>query len=348
MGQLVPLAAVNRGDVQESVHYGSVVVVDDTGRVIYSAGDPDFITFFRSASKPFQAIPLVAEGGIERFGLTSQELAIICGSHSGQPEHIQVVEQLLMKVGFIEGDLQCGIHPPSFFTANELTPEPGARFSQLHHNCSGKHTSMLALSKIYDEPKENYLDPNSRAQQAILQAVAEACRYPAVEIGVAIDGCSAPNFALPLRHMARGYANFVTAHGSTPASSRVYQTLRQAMLEHPLMVSGVGRFDYALMQAGRGQVLSKAGAEALECAALVDRGWGLAVKIADGSQRAVAPVVIEVLSQLGVPLDMSVPKLAEFARPVIKNYRGRVVGQIAPIFKLQAVKPARVREAVAV
>jgi len=327
------LAKVYRGGIVESIHYGSVAVVDAKGKLKYYAGNPNVVTFFRSASKPFQVLALIEEGGVERHGFTAEEIAIMAGSHSGQPEHIAVVDRILQKVEISEADLQCGTHIPLYYAVHNKTPEAKRKFDQRYHNCSGKHSGMIALSLIMGENKADYLDRKSKAQRRILRSVSEICQIPASRIVLGTDGCSAPNFAVPLKNMALGFARLASASKLKGKFGMAMQKVLLAMVEHPLMVSGEKRLDYILAQNFSGRVVAKAGAEAVECFGLTDKGWGVAIKIDDGSSRAMAPVVFSVLKQLGYKIDTE--KLKDYVRLPVKNYRRTVVGQIEASVKLE-------------
>lgn len=319
----------------ESLHYGSVAVVDSNGKPLYSAGNADFVTFFRSASKPFQVLALVNAGGMEHYGFTLEEIALMAGSHSGQPEHIAVIDRILQKMRISESDLQCGVHPPFHYAAQEKTVEPSQKFDRRHHNCSGKHAGMIALSLLLGENKADYLNPKSKTQKRILQSVAEACQHPASKIKLGIDGCSAINFALPLKNMALGFARLASADKIKGKFGPAMQTVASAMQQHPQMVSGEKRLDCLLARTFGGRVIAKAGAEAVECFGLADRGWGVAVKIDDGSSRAMAPVVFSILKQLGYKFDAG--QLAEYVSIPIRNYRQIVVGKVEAALKLERV-----------
>ncbi len=329
------LAQVFRGGVVESVHYGSVAVVDSNGKLLYYSGNPEFVTFFRSASKPFQVLPLIEEGGVEKYGFASEEIAIMAGSHSGQPEHIAVIDRILQKVGISESDLQCGTHIPHFYTVHNKASEPNRKFDQRYHNCSGKHSGMIALSLMMGEDKADYLNPKSKTQKRILKSVAEACRISVTKIGMSTDGCSAPNFAVPLKNMAWGFAQLVIAQKLKGKFGNAMHTVLSAMVKHPLMVSGEKRLDFILAQNFGGKVVAKAGAEAVECFGLTDNGWGVAVKIADGSSRGMAPIVFSVLRQLGYKYDPE--NLRDYVCVPVKNYRQTVVGKIEAAIRLEKV-----------
>jgi len=315
----------------ESIHCGSVAVVNPDGKVVYSFGNPDFFTFLRSSAKPFQTLPLIESGAAREFGFTQPELAIISGSHNGEPQHVKVVEGILKKIGLSSKYLKCGTQPPLYYTAKGILPRRGERFSPLQHNCSGKHSGFLASCVYHGWGTKNYLKPNHPLHQWILRTIAELCEYPAKRIQVAIDGCSAPNFALPLKNMALGFAKLVSARdNSTPLSQVLH-----AMQKYPEMVSGKGRLDYALSQINQRKIVAKAGAEALECLGVIGPSYGMAVRVLDGNNRAVGPIVAEALCQSGMATRTEVEKLGKFARPEIKNFAGKIVGQIKPVFKLR-------------
>ncbi len=329
-----PLVRVTRAGHTESVHYGSVVVVDNQGQIIASLGDPDCRIFSRSCCKPLQAIPLFSHPHLSELGLTDAELAITCGSHSGEPRHLDVVRSILNKAACRQDAMQCGSHVPMYFEALGRKPSNHDVYSNLHHNCSGKHAGMLAWCRLSKVPLEDYLQPGHQLQREILSAVAHFSGEPEQHIEIAVDGCGAPNFRLPLRALALAYMRLCSSdsdriYGTAPA--RVYQTMTQ----HPEMIAGLRRIDLLLMQMGGKQWLSKVGAEAVHTLGIKSKGYGIAIKIADGGQRARSVVTIEVLRQLGLLPELAHSPLAEFARPEIRNDRDQVVGDIQPVFKLR-------------
>jgi len=330
------LAKVYRGGIVESRHFGSVAIVDKNGKLVYYAGNPETVTFFRSASKPFQVLALIQEGGIERFGFTPEEIAIMAGSHSGQPEHIEVIDRIMRKIGISEADLRCGRQTPINFTVQNKTPESGQKFDQRYHNCSGKHSAMIALAKLLGEDISGYLNPKSGTQRRIMEGVAEACSIPVSKMVLGTDGCSAPNPAVPLYNMSWSFARLAAASRLEEKFGKAMGTVLEAMTEHPLMVSGVKRLDYILAKTFDGKVVAKAGAEAVECFGLTDKGWGVAIKIDDGSSRAMVPVVFSVLEQLGHKFNRK--ELAEYVSVPVKNYRQMSVGKIESAVELAKSK----------
>jgi L-asparaginase II len=328
----VPLAVATRGDAVDAIHYGSVAVVDRDGNLLYAAGDPQFLTMTRSALKPFQAMPFIAGGGVARFGYTPAHVALLCASHSGEPRHVDAVAQMLAVAGNTAADLQCGTHAPGFYDVRGEVPPPPP-YSPLAHNCSGKHSGMLAYCVQCGLPKDSYLAFDHPLQKSIRHAVAHFTATPESDLVAGIDGCSAPNYAVPLARLALGFARLASDrsdedYGGAPA------TLADAMTAHPEMVSGEGRNDLALMRAGRGDWVAKIGAEGVQAIGIRSKGLGIAVKVVDGGKRGLHPATVSTLDQLGL-LDASQrAELAEWREPLVRNYRGTVTGKVRPVVVL--------------
>ncbi|QJD98937.1 asparaginase [Massilia forsythiae] len=336
----IPLVATTRGypagqaHAIENVHYGSVAVVDAAGRLLWSAGNAQVMTFTRSALKPFQALPFVLDDGPARFGLTRDELALLCASHSGEEKHLAGVRSILAKIGLDDAQLECGCATPLYYDTTGLPPPAGRRWTPLHHNCSGKHSGFLAWCRLHGAAHAGYVAPGHPLQQAVRAALADAIGMPADAMPTGIDGCSAPNYAMPLARLAHLYARL--AQGSHDARlGSALGDLFDAMTGRPDMVSGEARTDLAWMGAGDGDWVAKIGADAVQAIGIRSAGIGIAVKIADGNVRALHPAVYSVLDQLGL-LDARRRGLLEpYRAPLIKNARGAVAGDIHPIFTLQ-------------
>jgi L-asparaginase II len=339
----VPLAAVTRGDAVDSVHLGSIAVVDRHGRLLHAAGDPGILTMTRSALKPFQAMPFVAGGGLEHFRFSTAETAMLCASHSGEPRHVAAVASMLAKAGNTADDLQCGAHLPGFYEQRGEMPPPPP-YSPLANNCSGKHSGMLAYCMQCGLPKESYLDARHPLQQAIRRAVAHFTSTPESDLVAGIDGCSAPNYAVPLDRLALAFAR-LAARNDDALFGRAPQVLADAMTAHPEMVSGEGRSDLALMRAGRGDWVAKIGAEGVQGIGLRGAGVGIAIKIADGNKRVLRPVIAAVLEQLRLLDANGRAELPDWFEPIIRNHRGIATGRIVSSVVLDkhadAESPAR-------
>jgi len=246
---------VIRGGHLESSHAIHAAVADATGRLIASVGDPQTLTFLRSAAKPFQTLALLRSGVADRFPLCAEEIAVICASHNGEDMHLDQVRAIMTRIGITEEHLQCGYHPPFHPPQNEkivrqlLTPTP------LFNNCSGKHVGKLAACLHQGYPTENYLDIDHPHQQSIHGVLSEYSGTTARDIGVATDGCGAPTFYLSLQSMATMFAKLAASDGTEENS------IRSAMSNHPALVAGTGRFDTLFMQKVGNGAISKVGAQ---------------------------------------------------------------------------------------
>ncbi len=329
------IAKVYRGHHVESVHYGAAAVVDAEGRLIASVSDPDFRTYSRSSLKPFQATPTVARGAVERFGLADRHVALICGSHNGEKRHVTAAAEILAAIGCTEDEFNCGVHEPYIYRMRAEKPAPGTRFSQLYNNCSGKHSGMLMLCRLLNVSTVNYLDFDHPIQQVIRQMVIDVTGLRREELGMGIDGCTAPNYTMPLRALARAYARLVTNRGPDDNSSAAMGTIVRAMQAEPGMVSGEGRYDLALAETAGDRLICKVGGEAVECIGLLERGWGVAVTVADGGTRAIGVAATEILRQLGVLSEEEVARLQPFSRPMLTNHRKIITGSIRPALRIQ-------------
>lgn len=346
-----PLLELTRGSLIESRHFGSIAVVDSSGTLLHSYGDPRTVAFLRSSAKPFQCLPFVEKGGVEFFGFNESELAISCASHETSQLHLDIVHSLQLKIGLDENQLQCGPHLPS--DAKKLKEviqqhiKPTANFN----NCSGKHTMMLAFAKMRNLALETYLDINHPLQQDILQTLSEMCVIEKKEIQLGVDGCSAINFAMPLYNAALGMARFCDENELTTSRAVACKKIISAMLSHPEMISNYGEFDCELMKASNNKVITKRGAEGFQIVGIMpnvinEHGVGIAFKVSDGdrtgindnlesSSRVRPSVTLEILRQLNVLNDAELKSLSSFGpKKVLKNYAGLVTGESKPVFEL--------------
>ena len=346
-GAPASLVEVWRGPIIESRHRGHLTAVDGRGKTIAALGLPETVTYVRSSGKPFQALPMIVSGAADRFGFTEQEIAIACGSHSGEPIHVDTVRSMLGRIGLDETALKCGVHEPfSVEVARELTRNqkpPGV----LQNNCSGKHAGMLALALHLGAPTESYDDPDNPVQQAIAKTVADFSDVPLDRIAIGTDGCGAPVFGVPVQGMALMYARLVAPSERFPnrfddATRDACRRIVKAMIDYPVMVGGTkDRLDTELIKAGAGRLISKIGAEGVYTIGVLPgpewpHGLGLALKIEDGDDyRARPPAVIEALKQLNVLATDELAALASYAPIIIKNRRGERVGEARAAFTLE-------------
>ncbi|MDZ4722979.1 MAG: asparaginase [candidate division Zixibacteria bacterium] len=329
-------ARVIRGEGVEAVHYASVAVVNRDGDLTHYLGDPGQVFFTRSSIKPFQSLPLYLSGAAEHYKFTDKELAIMCASHNGSDEHREVVLSILSKAGNKVEDLQCGSHWPLQMKLFNQYPQNAEDTDSARHNCSGKHSGFLALTRFLKQPIADYLKPDSETQQRIKTAVADSCKFPHAQMLSGTDGCSAPNYAMPLKNLAIGFKNLSNGLSGDPKTAQALKRIKSAMSSHPLMVSGEKRFDYDLMRSFPGNIVCKIGAEGVEAIGFSEPATGIVVKIHDGNERALGPICVEVFKQLGLVSRMEdFPYLRAHESPVISNYRKIRTGQIIPDFKLR-------------
>jgi L-asparaginase II len=355
----LPIFQLTRGDIVESVHFGAIAAVDSTGKLVAWYGDPDLLTFTRSSAKPLQALPFLESGGMSYFDLTLQEVALLCASHSGTDEHMAVIQSIQAKTGVRESDLMCGVHTVYDRKTAEAMRERGETPTPNRHNCSGKHTGMLAFARLLGvstDPEESpYIDPHHPVQQRILKTLAEMADLRVDEIHIGVDGCSAPNFALPLRNTALAFARLCQPDGLSESRAEVCRLIIKAMLTYPDMIGGPEKFDTILMQAGQGRLICKGGAEGFQAFGIMpgaiepgSPALGVAFKISDGDLKGhnfpsgdprgrVRPaVVLEVLRQFGIFRAADQAKLAAYGPQFpVKNWRKIQVGWASPCFELK-------------
>jgi L-asparaginase II len=337
MGPLVPLVELLRGGTLECVHFGAVAVANAQGKLVAQVGDAYWVSFSRSALKPLQALPFVQGGGPQQLGFSREQMAMMCASHNGEPMHVAQVEDMLDKAGLTYKTLQCGCHVPSFAELGVApAPAPGS-YDERHHNCSGKHSGFLACCVQHGWPIVNYLAPAHPLQQAIRREVARAVGIGSEDLKMGIDGCSAPNYALPLVNLARGYAR-LAAGPADPEFGPSFAQRADAMTAHPELVSGTGRNDLAFARAGRGDWIAKAGADGVQALASRSRAQAFAVKIADGNKVALNAATVAVLDQLGWLDARQREELRAWRAEPIANARGTQVGERRAAFTLQFVR----------
>lgn len=341
--EFLPIFEATRGPQVESIHFGAFAVVDSTGNLVAGWGDTQASVYLRSAAKPFQALPFIENGGAAHFGLDTQEVAILNASHSGTDEHVAVVRGILKKMGLDESLLQCGTHTPGDSRTWLEMNKRGEKPLPVRHMCSGKHSGMLGYAKMLGTDLATYLHMDHPVQQAIISALAEISGTPAGQIVAGTDGCSAPNFALPLFNAALAMARLCQPEGMPGKRTAACYRISKAMREFPAMVAGPGKFDTELMGNTGGRVLSKGGAEGYQILGVMpdairpgSPALGIAIKISDGDMdsRARQLVSFEILRRLGVLTEADKAELQKYGPRRITNFAGLDVGEYRPVFTL--------------
>lgn len=308
--QAIPLEVrLLREGIVESRHIVQAVVCDDRGRVLSVAGNSETTAFVRSALKPFQALAVTTTGTLERYNLSDRDLAIITSSHKGTIQQVRQVFNVLWRADLDPQSLQC--------------PQPEGKNSPLEYNCSGKHAGMLAVCQQRHWPLHNYLERKHPVQQLILTKVAELLRMPAEEFLSAHDDCGAPTYLMQISQMASLYA--LLASSSNVDMERIVR----AMTHHPAMVAGVGEFDTELMRLAPGELISKSGAEGVQCIGRLGEGMGLTIKVMDGAKRAKYAVAIHLLQQMGWISPSAAQSLSEQFMILGKYKRLEVIGELS-------------------
>ena len=317
-----------RGGIVESVHRVSLAVVDRDGHLVASAGDPELVTFWRSAAKPFQAMPLVADGAADHYGFGPPELALACASHSSEPVHRAVAERMLARTGLSEELLACGPHPPLSPRIAQEVARSGVVMTPVWSNCSGKHIGMLAVAQFHGWPLAGYESLQHPVQQRVLREVESWTGVPADRITLGVDGCTVVSFGLPLRGMALAYARFGVS--DEPAAAR----LRAAMAGEPLLTAGEARLETDLAQVTAGRAIAKIGADGVYCATLAQAGLGVALKVEDGDMASLGPALLAALRGLaerrsvGFNTGTWPPVLSRHAEHSILSTRGKPTGMV--------------------
>jgi L-asparaginase II len=328
------LVEVTRGALVESRHRGAVAVVDADGASVLSLGDVATPVYPRSAVKALQALPFVASGAADRYGFGDEDLALACASHSGEPEHVAVVERMLAKAGLDASALSCGVHWPMSQAAANALARIGMP-SALHNNCSGKHAGFLCLACAMGADHAGYWRPDHPVQREVRTVLQDLTGFALTPELCAVDGCSVPTWAIPLKNLAHAFAKFGTSHGLSREHAAAAERLRSACARKPWHVAGSGRFCTEVMQIFGARVFVKTGAEGVFCAALPQQGLGIAIKCDDGAGRA-AQVITAALIARYLPLDDAEHEaLRRLTRPVLHNWNGIEVGRLRPTAALE-------------
>lgn len=316
-----PLAvSLTRAGRRESTHRIHAVLMNGEGNTLAAYGDSERITYPRSALKPLQSIALVESGAAAALGVSDAEIALACASHSGEELHTAAVQAWLARLGLDETALGCGAHAPYIDNCRPA--------SLLANNCSGKHTGMLTLARHMKATDGDYLDTEHPVQKTILSTVSDMCGHALCSSDCGIDGCSAPNPAMPLSALARGFATFMRPARASFHRGTACRQIYQAMVEHPVHVGGSkNRLDTVLMQAAGGNILSKTGAEGCYIAVIPAKDTVIALKAEDGATRAAQAALYALLSQHNLADENTLAAIRPLCLPVLRNWRGTAVGE---------------------
>ncbi|MBR4383590.1 MAG: asparaginase [Selenomonadaceae bacterium] len=322
-----------RANHVENIHRGDVAAVNCAGEVVASVGNPNLPMFWRSAAKPFQALPFVKNGGLEKYSITDEELALLVSSHSGEENHVALVRNILSKLGLDESVLDCGVVRPMSGKAFKKIVAAGEKVLPVHNPCSGKHSQIIALAMMLGIPYEGYTKPDHEAQKIIFKHVAMAAKIPEEKLEIGIDGCGVPVFYLPIYNMSLAYARLSTPKiGNWGEYELAATKIRDSMSKYPQVLSGTGRIDLAVSQVTNGRIIAKIGADAVYCLAIKDGDLGITFKIEDGSYAAVTPMTIAVLKKFDLLTREEAAELEKIFPPVLKNHRGDIIGTIEAVF----------------
>jgi len=328
------VAKVYRGDLVDLTHIGHVAVTDYTGKILYHFGNAERVTFARSSAKPLLVLPVLESGAADEYGLTDEELALLCASHSGESFHVEAVRSILQKAGLTEKYLQCGTHYPfAKYAAQELRSK-GLKPEEVHCNCSGKHSGMLITAKYLGEDLDTYYKPEHPVQQRIMKTLAEVCEYDEDKIITAVDGCGVPVHAMPLYKFAQGFAKLSKPEVFCVKRGQAAKRLVDAMIAYPEMVAGTDRFCTDLMKTCGDRLFAKSGAAGYYAIGLRDKGIGMTFKVEDGATGIVYAMVLEALRQLNIITPAELLKLEKYYVLQEKNYRGEMVGHTVIEFEL--------------
>jgi len=322
------LVEIWRGNRMESLHRGAIAIADPTGKLVATFGDVEAAVYPRSAVKALQAIPLIESGAADRLGLRSEEIALTCASHSGEPVHTQTALAILSKVGRDGSCLECGAHWPISEGAQHFLSARGEQPSALHNNCSGKHAGFVCLATDMKTDCDGYISPEHKVQQTVRAALEQMTGTSLVHGPFAIDGCSIPTYAIPLRALATAFAKLASGVGLSSERAAAARRIRENVALHPHMVAGTGRVDTEMMTVLGERAFTKTGAEGVFCAALPETGFGIALKCDDGSARAAELMMASMLARYLDLAEGERRRLAPRLAPVLQNWNGIAVGSI--------------------
>jgi len=324
------LVEATRGSLMESAHRGAVAVYDADGHMVLELGDVDRPTFPRSSVKAIQALPLIETGAADKLLFGEQELALACASHNGETEHAALASAMLARSGLGESDLECGVHWPFTQDVAIQLARSGGEPTQLHNNCSGKHSGFLSVCVHCGIDHQGYVGHQHPLQEMVRETMEEVTGFQHGEENRGTDGCSIPTYAVPLSNLARSFAAMATGQGFGRERAQAARRLIDACMAHPFLVAGTNRADTRLMETAPGRVFVKTGAEGVYCGAIPELGLGIALKCGDGAGRAAEVAVAAVLAKLFKADEALADRLRQLASPNLRNWQGTIVGTLRP------------------
>ncbi len=331
--QINPILAKSfRNKKLENIFRGRFCAIDENGKIIYSLGNINEYIFPHSAIKPIQAIALYKSGAKEKFSLTEQEIALCIASHHGEKEHINIVKNMLKKINCDIADLECGAHAPISKKARKELFASANRPNILHNSCSGKHIGMLAVAKTLNYPIKDYYLPDKEVQQYISKIIKEIFSIDIIEENYAMDGCSVPTYAAPLKNFAFGFAKLASGKKINSQTKSIFTEIFAIMNKYPYLIGGKGAIDSELMAAFNSRLMLKIGSDGIFCGLLYDKKIGFALKIDDGNLQAANVAIAKFLLNISSPNKKEKEILESFTNKIIKNWQQREVGKIIADF----------------
>ena len=335
------LIKIYRGNLVENIYQGDIAIVNTRGKITFSVGDSEKITYWRSAAKPIQVMPVIYSGAADKYKLTEKEIAILTSSHSGEDEHIKLIYSILDKISLDERNLLCGAYPAFRKTTNNSLIQDKTNAKPIYNPCSGKHVAQLILCKYYGWSVNDYYKLEHPVQQMILNVITKLTEYPKENIYLGVDGCGVPVYGLPIKNMSCAYARMLNWKNLFPEYQQAAKRIVISMIRNPKIVGGTSRFDTDLMQISEGKLLAKSGADGVFCIGVRNKnnnkGIGITIKMESGNMKFLPMVVIRVLSQLKILSKEKLNQLEKYCSSWVKNYRNEKVGTFISDFKLREV-----------
>lgn len=331
------LIKIYRGSLIENINRGDIAIVNQEGISTHSVGDFNKVTYWRSAAKPIQALPVIYSGAYHKYNFTEPEIAILTSSHNGEEKQIKLIINVLSKINLDEKDLQCGIYLPHKPIDSYLQKED-IHISPIYNPCSGKHAAMLALCQYFGWSIQNYYSIEHPVQQMILEDIAFTTRYPKERINIGVDDCGVPVFGLPIKYMADAYARLANWEVLPKKYREAAQKIFLSIIKHPDIIGGTDRFDTDLMKISNGSLIAKSGADGVFCIGIRNGkdipGMGIAIKMESGNMKFLPMVVLRILDKLKILSEEKLNQLKRFLPSDIKNYRNEKIGNIVSNFEL--------------